>query len=194
MILHLDENSKVQLTEEAFLIMALRKLYETIGDHDLAISHFGVLFYMYHYDSTYVREIEDESKRLAEVKKFVHRGNEVKVTRTMRKAMDVYKEIYVDDAAGTYLIMRRNATKLREYADKMVLFTPPIFTDNVLEAEEGVPVVGQDFFLVDSKEFATVTNLLGKQQEEIDKFEVHLRESAKSKIAVYGGGSLGAYE
>ena len=185
MIIYLDENSVLQLTAKAMMINAFRKIYDSSADKDLVMSHFAVLHYMYYFESKFLREYEDEEKRLREVKKFVNRGNEVKVSREMRRALDLTKKIYSEDLCDMYVIMRNNVDKLKDYAQKMSL--SPLDNDGQ-ELEIG------KFVLVDSKEFMSVNNMLPKQQEELSKFEVRLQEAAKNNIDIYGGGELGAYE
>lgn len=189
MILVLDENGTLQLTEKAYMISAFRIFYDSFEDKDLAMAYFSFMYYMYGFDSFYLRHFTEEQKRIAEVKKFVHRGSEIKVSRPVRKVMDVYKELFTEEASAMYLVMRENLEKLKKYAAKMVLFDP-----NIDDEAQGILLAGKDYVLVESKEFAQVNSLLPKQQEELDKFEVHLLQSVKNKIDVYGGGSLGAYE
>jgi hypothetical protein len=191
MIVVLDENGVLQLTDKAMMISAFRVFYDSFEDSDLAMSYFSFMYYMYAFDSAYLRNIEDESKRIGEVKKFVHRGSELKVSREVRKVMNVYKEIFIEESVSMYLVMRTNVEKLKKYANKMCLFDPNAGAE---EGDSTILVPGLDYVLVDSKEFTTVNSMLPKQQEELDKFEVHLLQTVKNKIDIYGGGSLGAYE
>jgi hypothetical protein len=191
MIVHLDENNKLKLTEKAMMIGIFKKVYESEKDPELAIAPFSIMYFMYNFDSKFLHEIPNEDKRLREVKKFVDRGTDVATTRTIRKAMDVYKELYASESTSSYLVIRENVGKLKDYASKMELMDPNILQD---KEEDDLLQLGKDYILVDSKEFTSVNTMVIKQQEELDKFEVKLIESAKEKIDIYGGGSLGAYE
>lgn len=191
MITFLDENNKLQLTEKALMIDAFAKVYRKFPDKELAMAHFSVMYFMYNFDSIFLRDYEVEKERIAAVKKFIDRGSEVAIDRTMRKALDVYREIYFDDTTSMYLVMRRNVDKLKDYADKMVLISPLATID---PDSEFVPLPGIDFILVESKEFTTINSILPKQQEELVKFETRLVSNTKTKIDIYGGGTKGAYE
>jgi hypothetical protein len=188
MIVHLDENNTLQLTDKAYMIDTFRLLYDSMQDKELALAYFAFMYYMYNFDSKFLRDIEEEQKRMGEVKKFIFRGADIKVSRIVRRAMDTYKEIFEDESVSMYLVMRKNVGKLKEYAGKMVLFDPNITGDTT------ILLPGMDYVLVDTKEFTSVNSLLPKQQEELDKFEAHLLQAVKNKIDIYGGGSLGAYE
>lgn len=190
MLTFIDENGTIQLTEKALHIGPFRKLYDSVNP-ELGVAYFAMMYYMYAFDSKFARTIEDESQRLKEVRKFVHLGDQLKVTRTTRKAMDMYKELYDDEAASMYTVMRDNVQKLKNYAKMMTLVNP----NAVLEdGEAGLLIAGVDFVLVDAKEFMLVNNMLPKQEEELTKFEVQLQDTVKNKIDIYGGGQKGAYE
>ncbi len=196
MILVLDENNELQLTEKAQMIDIFANLYSSYGtDTELAMSAFSVMYFMYNFDSDYLRRYSDERKRLVAVRKFVRRGSDIKITWILRKAMDLYKEIYTEDSGSMYLIMYENVQKLKHYASIMVLISPLIgMKADTDEEKENLPVSGVDYILVESKEFVTINSMLPQQQRELDAFEIKLMQIIKNKIDIFGGGKLGAYE
>ena len=193
MIIYLDENSNPTLTDKAFMIKPFRVLFDEFRDKEVAMAHFALMYYMYNFDSKFLREYDTEKARMGAVKKFIYKGSEVTQCKKLRTAMEAYKDIYADETAEMYLVMRRNVDKLKDYADKMVLIDPSASMAEDLKPEF-LPMSGVDFILVDSKEFTTINMMLPKQQEELTKFETKLVENSKAKIDIYGGGTKGAFE
>lgn len=186
MLLTLDDNNNVVPTEQFLVIGALRKLYDKYNeDHELAIAYLSCLFYMYHFDSHLLWENrDDEVARLVAVRKFIHRGKDVKICKVMGSAMKVYKSLYNKESVSMYLTMRDNIKKLREYMDVGVLIVP----EDYVAGEGPAPVV------IDSKELVLLNKNIPEQWKILDTFERDLQAYTKSKVDIYGGGQLGAYE
>lgn len=183
MLLTLDESNNVIVTEKFLLIKDFRKLHDKFTkDLDLQTAHFGVMYYMYHFDSRFVWLYRDDKvKRLAEVRKFLHRGKDVKISPDMLKAMRLYELLYNEESVSMYVTMRDNIIKLRTYMKNAVLSLPP---------EDEV----SDEILVDSKELIMLTKEIPDQWKRLDKFEKDLLEYTKANLDIYGGGSVGVYE
>ena len=179
MIITLDEHENVILTEQAMLIDVFYKLYESTTP-SMVPAVFGVIYWMYSFDSKERRDIEDERDRIRAVKKKVPNGSSVSITREMRRAMDMFRDLYDEDKLSLYFTMHNNVMKLKSYADNMVLVKP----------EEG----DTESVLVEYKEFTTINELLPKQEKLLADFEETLKGHAAQQLSIYGGGRLGAYE
>ena len=186
MLLTLDEHNEVIVTEKFLLVKDLRKLADKYKKTpDTKVAHFACLFYMYHFDSHLLWEYrDDEVKRLAEVRKFIHNGNLVKICNTMQRAMKTYKTLYNMESVSLYLSMRDNMKKLKEYMSQAVLVVPVDYDKD----NDPVPLV------IESKELILLNKTIPEQWKILDTFERELQEYTKSKVDVYGGGELGAYE
>ena len=184
MILTLDESNNVIVTEKFLLIKDFRKIYDKFRkDPDLQVAHFGVMYYMYHFDSRFVWKYrDDEVKRLLEVRRFLHRGKDVKMAPDMVKAMKLYSQLYNEESVSMYVTMRDSIVKLRSYMQAAVLVLPK-------EENPDDPSV-----LVDSKELVMLNKEIPDQWKRLDKFEKDLLEYAKANLDIYGGGSVGVYE
>tara|TARA_R110000744_G_scaffold312424_5_gene419773 strand:+ start:6273 stop:6854 length:582 start_codon:yes stop_codon:yes gene_type:complete len=193
MLIHIDEFDTIKLVEKAYVIGDFRKLYEhiiSLADEELALSAFAYLHYMFHFDSRFFLMEPDEKKRSELVKKFVHRGKELKPSgRIFIRAVDLYRELYNEEQNSLYRVMHNNLFKLRDYAENMTLV--PLRTE---PNEDGEMESIGDGTYVDSKEFAMVNSLLPKQQKDLEDFGVRLIEANKNKIDIYGGKEENIYE
>ena len=183
MILTLDENGEIQLTEKAMLIKTFDKLFNSTKP-EMIPAVFGVIYWMFSYDSKFRREIKERKDRLRAVKNFVPRGTDVSITREVKAAMDVFEDLYSDESMDVYFVMFDNLAKLKEYARGMELRMPADVS------EEDAVLIN----IVDYKEFAAVTAQLPIAEALLATFETRLRDEALAKVDVYGGGSVGMYE
>jgi hypothetical protein len=87
--------------------------------------------------------------------------------------MDKYQEMFDQQQTSSYLTMKSNFFKLRDYAQRMVLTAPPE-TDDVTDGPTPV--------LVDYKEFTSINSLLSKQQQELDDFFSRLQHTVISNM------------
>ena len=165
------------------LVKAFDKLY-SLTDPEMIPAVFGVIYWMFSYDSKFRRNIKDHKERLRAVKSFVPRGGEVSISRDMKNAMDVFADLYTEESMDVYFVMFDNLTKLKDYAKGMELRMPPD------TSEEDANFIN----IVDYKEFTAVNEQLPKAELLLSTFETRLRNEALAQIDVYGGGSLGMYE
>lgn len=177
------------------MIADFRELYDSYKDPEVGMAAFSIMYYMYHFKSHFLEDFPDEKERFKEVQKFVFKGTEV-VWARIKIALETYKSLYDKEAVSTYLIMKANVEKLKEYAKRMTLVRvaepSPDMQENGAVVHSVVDPDGPIY--VDFKEFIAVNSVLPKQQEELDKYESRIIESVKNQIDVYGGGMLGAYE
>ena len=185
MILILDENGKVQLTEKAMMIKVFEELYNNFIDKELAIKHFAYLYFMYSFDSEFLSRYPSKTKRAKAVRAYISGGSRIRASPRLKAASDTYIKMQNDGAVGVYLALKVNIDKLKNYAERMIL-VPPI--KDVPADLENTPI------LVTSKEFSEVNLLLPKLQESLNKYKSDIHDLLKSKIAIYGGGARGAYE
>jgi hypothetical protein len=193
MIIVLDENNTLQLTEKAFMIGDFRELYDSYKDQELAMAAFSIMYYMYHFGSHFLYDYFDEKERFKEVQKFVYRGTEITYSK-IKIAMDTYRDLYDKESVSTYLIMKRNVDKLKIYASKMELIIPVTETEDEEGNVRTEKKLDPEMVYVDYKEFVAINSMLPKQQQDLELFENRLIESVKNQIDIYGGGDLGAYE
>lgn len=179
------------------MIADFRELYDSYKDPEVGMAAFSIMYYMYHFKSHFLEDFPDEKERFREVQKFVFKGTEV-VWARIKIALETYKSLYDKEAVSTYLIMKNNVEKLKQYAKRMTLVpveepsdVPDIQEDGTVKPKITDP---NGPIYVDFKEFIAVNSVLPKQQEELDKYESRIIESVKNQIDVYGGGMLGAYE
>lgn len=185
MLLTLDEENNVVITEKFLVIKDLRKLADKYkNNEDAKIAHFTCLFYMYHFDSHILWENrDDESARLVAVRKFIHNGNLVKICNTMLRAMKTYKTLYNKEAVSMYLTMRDSIKKLLDYTQQGILVLP-----KDLKEDDPRPI------LMEAKELLLLNKSIPDQWKLLDTFERELQEYTKSQVDIYGGGDLNAYE
>jgi hypothetical protein len=188
-IVTLDENNEIVLTPHAMAINEFRKLYEHIPI-DLLPSAFGIIYYMYSYDSRFRRTISDHKERLREVKKFVHKGNDVPISRYMKEAMQVFKSLYDETSMSAYFVLFDNLQKLKEYARSMLLRLPPEWSADAETYKDEIASA----ILVDYKEFASINEQIPKTETLLKEFELKLKDEVLANIAAYGGGDIGYYE
>ena len=186
MLLRLNDHNEVIITEKFLLIKDLKTIYNKYSsDHDARTAHLAVLYYMYHFDSRFLWLYrDDETKRLAEVRKFIADGKKVTICNTMRRAMRAYKALYDEEQVSIYCTMRDNMKKLRDYADSSVLILPPDYD----------PDIHGTLNVIEAKELMAINKAIPEQWKLMDAFETELKEYTKSQVDIYGGGSLGAYE
>jgi len=186
MLLSINEENQVIITEKFLLISDFRKYYDRYYDKkdpDLVVAYFSMLYYMYHFDSKFLWEYEnDESKRLAEVKKYIYRGKDVKITPDVRRIMELYKSFYNKEMVSSYITMRKSLAKLRLFADNAVLVMPP-------DADPDNPPI-----LIESKELMAINKEIPELWKRLDKFEKDLLNYTKSSVDIYGSKSLNVYE
>lgn len=194
MIVILNENNVLELTEKAMLIKSFRDLYNyytvKLKDEERAMAAFGVLYYMYYFDSQYLIDYPDEEERLKAVKKFVYKGDQINQTKIYKEAVETYKGLMDEDQTSFYTVMKANTFKIKEYAEDMVLTTGA----NTGESENNdtdIPVKGVK---VSFTEFIKVNSTLPEQEELLRKFREKLQRNFKSEIDIYGGGDIGEYE
>lgn len=195
MLLYLDDSNNIRLTDKALSIRVFRSLYDyytiKLNSEERAIAAFGVLYFMYYFDSKFLLEYEDEELRLQHVREYVHLGSEINDTKVFKEARDLYKELSNTVQVQTYLTMKKNISKLILYAQSMILHRPSVNAD-IMEGDE--EPIQDDTVLVDHKEFSAVNSSLPKQQEDLKKYKTTLILDMQEQIDVYGGGELGAYE
>lgn len=196
MIIRLNENNVLELTEKAFFIKDFRDMYNyyagKLKNDDRAMAAFSVMYYMYYFDSRFLIEFEDEEERFKEVRKFVFKGDEIDTIKIYTAACETYKALMDEDQTSLYTVMKKNVYKLKDFASRMTLFkkaeTP---------TEEGeVPdtVVETSDVYVTYKDFVAINSSLPSQEDDLRKFKEKLQKHFKSEIDVYGGGVIGAYE
>ncbi len=192
MLLQFDENNSLNITEKAFHIKEFRELYkyyyEQLKRPERGEAAFGILYWMYHFDSDFIFKYPDEAERLKHVKAFVYKGNEVTDTKVFRAAKERYKSLMAEDQTNAYIVMKKNFIKLREYASRITLAPVMEDTSNPDYNPAEAPI------LVDYKEFSAVNSLLPKQEEELRKYKEALLKHMSNAMDIYGGGTLGAYE
>jgi len=182
MLLTLDESNNVVVTEKFLLIKDLRDLYEKHKKNpDILNVHFGILYYMYHFDSRFLWEFrDDEVKRYNAIKAFLYKGRASLKCDVMRRAMRTYKQLYNEESVSLYLTMRDNLAKLKDYMAKTTLIKPD--------------KSDKESILIDSKEMIMLNKGIPDQWTLLDKFEKDLKEYTKANLDIYGGGSVGVYE
>jgi len=192
MLLRLDENNQLVITEKAYFVREFRELYDyyykTLSNPERGQAAFGVLYYMFNFDSDFLFEYEDEAERLKAVKAFVYKGEEVTNIKVFKRAVERYKSLMDASQTKAYVVMKQNFIKLRDYASRIVL--SPVRED--VSDPDYDPLTAP--IQVDYKEFSAVNTLLPKQEEELRKFKETLQKHMVNEIDVYGGGDLGAYE
>tara|TARA_R110000851_G_scaffold87648_1_gene191076 strand:+ start:28856 stop:29437 length:582 start_codon:yes stop_codon:yes gene_type:complete len=189
MILFLNEDGELQLTEKALMIKGFSRLRDYAREQynvGMVTTIFSVLHLMYDYDSSYLYDHPDEVERLKAVRAAVEGGKDFKMTRTVKEGMELYKTLYEKEQVSSYMVLKRNFFRLKNYADSMSL-TPVLLDEDTLT---GKP---KEVF-VDHKEFKDVNALIPKFQKDLEEFEKKLASFTKNKIDVYGGGDLGEYE
>ena len=198
MIVRLNDENKLELTEKAFIVRPFREMYNyyvgKLDNDDRAMAAFGVLYYMYYFDSQFLIKYPDEEERFKEVKKYVYRGEEISRIKVFEKAEEAYKELMDQEQTALYLVMKKNVDKLKDFAERMVLVKPQVKLE---EDEDGNLVPKEDeegHILVKLTDFMTTNSSLPKQEEELRAFRERLQQHFKNKMDVYGGGDLGAYE
>jgi len=185
MIITLDENNEIILTEQAMMIEKFRKLYERTAP-DMVPSVFGVIYFMYSFDSKFRRLIDDKKERYKAVKNFIYKGNDIKIDRYFREASELFEEIYSESSMDAYFVLLENLNKLKEYARAMVLRYPP----EILGDKEAM----QEYNVVDYKEFSSINEQIPKTEQLLKDFELRLKDEILANISVYGGGDVGFYE
>lgn len=192
MIVVLNEDNRLELTDKAMMVKDFRELYNyyagKLDNHNRAMAAFGVLYYMYYFDSHFLLDYPDESDRLKAVKAFVYLGGDISSTKVFKKACITYQDLMDQEQSANYVVMKRNVRKLREFAQAMVLI------------KEDEPADGEDRESVSTtvkvrlKEFLETNSALPKQEEELRKFKERLQKHFNSQVDIYGGGTIGAYE
>ena len=185
MLLTLDEENNVTVTEKFLIISDFRKYYDRYYDKkdpDLVIAYFSMLYYMYHFDSRFLWLHKDESKRLYDVRKFIHRGKDVKVSPDVRRIMELYKSLYNEEQVSSYVTMRKSLTKIRSFAEKAVLVMPK-------DDDPDEPSI-----LIDSKELVMINKEIPELWKRLDTFEKDLMKYTKSAVDIYGSKNLNVYE
>lgn len=196
MIIRLNENNVLELTEKAFFIQDFRALYnyytQKLKNEDRAMAAFSVIYYMYYFDSRFLLLYEDEEERLKEVKKFVYKGDEITDIKVFRTASETYKSLMDEDQSALYVVMKKNVYKLKDFAENMSL----VKVDNTATEEGDAPDTLVDIkgVYVTYKDFAAINSSLPQQEDALRKFKEKLQRHFKSEVDVYGGGDLGAYE
>lgn len=194
MIVVLDENNKLILTEKALFIKDFRDLYnyynKSLGGHDKAMAAFGIMYYMFFFDSPYLLDYPDEEERFKEVQKFVYKGEEISKIKLLEKAFETYKNLMDLEQVSLYLVMRNNVTKVKVYAENMVLGKKNTGgkkgEEDQIRDTTDIPVT--------FGEFQKVNSSLPNLEEELRLFKDRLMKFMKSSIDIYGGGEQGAYE
>jgi len=192
MLIRLDENHKIIITEKAYFVKEFRDLYNyyytKLKKPDRGIAAFGIMYFMYNFDSDFLADYEDEDERFEHVRKFVYFGEEVTRIKLFEAAVSRYKSLVENSQTYAYVVMKNNFKKLREYAKRITLVDPRADTSDPDYDPNTV-----DLF-VDYKEFAAINTLLPKQEEELRRFKETLQKHITNEMDLYGGGSLGAYE
>jgi hypothetical protein len=188
-IVTLDENNEIVLTPHALAIAEFRKLYERTPADQLP-SAFGIIYYMYSYDSKFRRTISDHRERLREVKKFVHKGNDIAISRYMKEAMQVFESLYDETSMSAYFVLFDNLQKLKEYARSMLLRLPVDWTKDADLYKDEI----DSAILVDYKEFSSINEQIPKTEALLKEFELKLKDEVLANIAAFGGGDIGYYE
>lgn len=201
MIITLNQDNKLELTDKAFIIRAFRELYryyaEKLNSEDRAMAAFSIMYYMHFFDSRFLLEHPKDLKvRLAEVKAFVYMGDKVNTeTKLFKAAEELYKTLMDEEQSSIYLVMKNNVKKMKDYAEAMVLVK-----ENSAEATEeeiatdSLPLTTTNKIKVTFKEFREVNASLPEQEEILRKFKDKLLQHFKGNIDIYGGGDIGAYE
>jgi len=198
MVVRLNEDNRLELTEKAFLVKPFRDMYNyyvgKLDNDDRAMAAFGVLYYMHYFDSPFLLNYPDEDERFKEVKKYVYRGEEITRIKVFAKAEEAYKEMMDQEQTALYVVMKENVNKLKDFAKRMVLVKPEV---EIEEDEEGNPIIREssnNAIYVKLSDFMTTNSALPKQEEELRHFRERLQQHFKQEMDVYGGGDIGAYE
>lgn len=197
MIVRLNEDNRLELSEKAMMVRDFRGLYkyytDKLNDEERAMAAFGILYYMYFFDSQFLLDYPDDmDARLAAVKQFVYKGDKINTdTKVFRKAAETYCGMMDQEQSEAYVIMKGNFNKLKQYAKAMVLVQEDSPTEG--EAREDVAPISQGI-RVTFKEFTSVNASLPDQEKALNDFKSRLLQHFKSEIDIYGGGEMGAYE
>jgi len=195
MIIRLNENNALELTEKAFIIKDFRDLYNyytaKLNNEERAMAAFAVIYYMHYFDSRFLLEFKDLKERFKQVKAFVYKGDEINRIKIFDKAEKTYIKLMDEEQTGLYVVMKANVTKLKEYAADMTLIK--VTTPNAEgDSEDTITEVQGNY--VSYKDFTAINSSLPQQEEDLRKFKDRLQKHFVSEVDVYGGGSLGVYE
>ena len=197
MIVTLNIDNKLELTDKAMQILDFRELYNyyavKLNNEERAMAAFGVLYYMYYFDSRFLDLHEDETDRLKAVKEFVYKGSEITKIKVFAKAAETYKKLMDEEQTMNYVVMKANVKKLRDFAKAMVLMKDEE-QQTQEEKENDVPAKKSTGIKVRLKEFLETNSALPKQEEDLTKFKERLLKHFDSQVDIFGGGSTGAYE
>lgn len=196
MIVILNENNILELTEKAFFIKDFRDMHNyysgKLKNNDRAMAAFAVMYYMYYFDSRFLLEFEDEKERMTHVREFVYKGNEVTDIKVFRTACETYKELMNEEQTSLYVVMKKNVTKLKDFAKDMTLVK--VNNTNTEEGKADDTITDIKGTYVTYKDFLAINSSLPQQEEDLRKFKEKLQRHFKSEVDVYGGGAIGAYE
>lgn len=196
MIVFLNENNKLELTEKAMMIKDFRDLYYyyavKLKNEDRAMAAFATLYFMHHFDSQFLVDYpNDLEQRFKAVQKFVYKGDEITKIKVYVQAEKTYLSLIDKEQTVLYVVMKRNVQKLKEYAENMVL----IKSAGGSKEEIAEDVIKETLEVkVNWKEFNDINSSLPDQEEKLRKFKERLMEHFKSEVDIYGGGDTGAYE
>lgn len=193
MIVRLNENNTLELTEKAMFIKDFRDMYNyysrKLNNEDRAMAAFAMMYYMYYFDSRFIIEYKDEKERFKAIKEFVYKGNEITEIKIFQKASETYQKLMDEEQTDLYVVMKANTYKLKEYAKNMVLIKPSHTGEEVQDAISDAKEIYVSF-----SEFSKINLSLPEQEEGLRKFKERLQKHFKSEVDVYGGGDIGAYE